>query len=177
MAKYTINESQLRKIVEETVITYLNENEMEEGFFSNVGAGLRNAFGGDVNKIKGAANAMGDKIKSGANTAWNGVKQAGQAVADKATSAYNNVAQGVGQRVDAFKDNYQAQKKASAAMDAAKSGEKQANKAIATLEKLVQKGVISSPGATQALNKLKQCLQMQSMNRYQTANRAQAKVK
>ena len=62
MAKYTINESQLRKIVEETVITYLYENEMEEGFFSNVGAGLRNAFGGDVNKIKGAAQAINESL-------------------------------------------------------------------------------------------------------------------
>lgn len=177
MAKYTINESKLREIVEESVRTYLMEDGMEEGFFSNLGAGFRNAFGGDVNKMKGAAQAMGDKIKSGANTAWNGVKKAGEAVADKATSAYNNVAQGVEQRVDAFKDNYEAQKKASAAMDAAKSGEKQANKAIATLDKLREKGVITSKGAIQALEKLKQCLQMQSMNRYKTANKAQAKVK
>lgn len=166
MGKYIIKESQLRQIVEESVRTYLNENEMEEGFFSNIGAGLRNAFGGDVNKVKNAAQG-----------AWNGVKQAGQAVADKAASAYNNVAQGVNQRVNDFKQNYQAQKDATAAMDAAKSGEKEASKAIATLRKLQEKGVISSAGAIQALNKLEQCLLMQNKRRYQRAGQMQAKVK
>lgn len=176
MSKMVIKESQLRQIVEESIRTYLAENEMEEGFFKNIGAGLKNAFGGDVQKANAAMNKFGQGVKNTAQNAWNTVKQAGQNVADSAQNAYNNVAQGVNSRVDAFKQNYQAQKDATAAMDAAKSGEKQMNKAIATLDKLVEKGTISSPGAVQALNKLKQCLQMQSMKRYQQAGKKQAKV-
>lgn len=45
MAKQTItlNEAQLRQIVEESVRTYLNENATEEGFFGNVWGGVKNA--------------------------------------------------------------------------------------------------------------------------------------
>lgn len=186
MSKHIISESQLRQIVEESVRTYLMENGMDEAgnpldFVRSVGAGLRNAFDGDVNRTKGALKKAWGRTKEAGQTLMNnvvdGAQTVGRKVADGITGAYNQTADELKQRKDAFVQNYQAQQQATAAADAAKSGAKQAEKAIATLRKLQQKGVISSNGAVQALNQLEKCLNMQTMRRNQYAGQMQAKVK
>lgn len=149
MAKFVITESQLRQIVEESVNSILNENEIEEGFWDNIKSGFSGAFGGDVERAKqgvqkgvGAVKDFGSRMKQGASDMYNNAKQGVQ-------NAYNNVANGVGQRVDAFKANYQAGQNAD-----------KINSVISTLKELQASGVISGEKTNATIAQLERYLKM-----------------
>lgn len=187
MSKHIISESQLRQIVEESVRTYLMENEVDEignpiNLAKSIGAGFRNAFGGDVERTKGALKKTWDKTKEAGqnliNNVVGGAQTVGKRVADGVTGAYNQTANAVKQRKDAFVQNYQANQKAIEAEESAKSGVKQAKKAIDTLRKLQQNGVISSKGkGAEALAQLEKSINMKSIGAMGNATKVRNKVK
>ena len=86
-----LNESELRMMIDEAV----NEAMMDEGFFGNVGRGLKSAFGGDAQRMGKAASRMGKSAVSAVTNAGKAVGQAatnaGKAIGQAATSAKNAV--------------------------------------------------------------------------------------
>ena len=145
MAKIRITESQLRQIVEESVNSiinesYINENEIDEGFWNNVKSGLKGAFGADAKRaggaIKGAYNNMKGAVQGAYNSAVQGVQ-----------NGYRNMQQGINQRVDAFKANYKT-----------KQDIEKIKNVIATLEELKADGVIDNQNTTAIIGHLNNLL-------------------
>jgi hypothetical protein len=90
-----LNESELRMMIDEAV----NEAMMDEGFFGNVGRGLKSAFGGDAQRMGKAASRMG-------KSAVDAVTNAGRAVGRAAT----NMATGIQNKANDIKVGYQSGK-------------------------------------------------------------------
>ena len=160
MAKYTINESQLRSVIEEQVKAYLMEeyNEVDPNMFTedledegirDVWNGIKGAFKNDAQNVKNGVNNAVQGVKNGVNNAIQGVKNGYNAVADATTNAVNNVKKGVGQRVDAFKANYQASQY-----------EGKINDVINTLTELQNDGVIGGQKTNTMVAQLIQQLKM-----------------
>lgn len=61
-----LTESELQNIIEESVRRVIAENMEDEGWFTDrvkdVGSGIRNAFGGDVDRAKAAAKGFGSNM-------------------------------------------------------------------------------------------------------------------
>ena len=99
--RYQITEAQLRQMIEESVQQAINE-----GWWSNMKAGLRGAAGKDVQNATTG-------LKNAANGAWGAVKGAGKAVGNAAVNAGKAVGnaagavkQGAQTRMDRFSASY-----------------------------------------------------------------------
>lgn len=57
-----LTESELQNIIEESVRRVIAENMEDEFNLRDVGNGIRNAFGGDVNRVKTAAKGIGSNM-------------------------------------------------------------------------------------------------------------------
>ena len=86
-----LTESELRRMIDESVEMVINEAMQDEGFFGNIGRGLKSAFGGDAQKIGQAAGRMGKSIKQGATNAAKAVQKGAQNVAQGAVNKYNDM--------------------------------------------------------------------------------------
>lgn len=104
-----LTESELQNIIEESVRRVIAENMEDEGFFGDLWNAGKNAFGGDVNRAKAAAQQTGANIRNGIQ------------------NGYNNVRQGVQKRANAF----------GASMNASKN-QRYAENAIKALQQLQQ---------------------------------------
>ena len=176
MGKFIIKESKLREVVEEAVRQHLTENDMEEGLGKSIWNGITGAFGGDAKRVGNAMKSAGEGIKNTANRVAQGAKNAYDNVAQGAKNAYDNVAQGaknaydnvsngVNTRVNAFKQNYQANQYAEKIQDA-----------ISTLRELQQKGIISGTKTGMALDELERCLRMGTKGRNGRATQASNRI-
>ena len=88
-----LTESEFRNMVEETI----NEALQDEGLWSDLKAGAKTAFGGDVTRMGQAARGATNSIKRGV-----------QNIGNKLQKTANNVQQGVQKRADAWKAGMQA---------------------------------------------------------------------
>jgi len=153
MSKIVLKEEDLMALVNESVKKVINEavqnGELDEGFWGNIGQGIKGAFGGDANRVASAVRTGVDKAKNMGQNAYNAVKNAGQKVAGAAKDAYGAVQTGVNQRVNAFKANYAAGQNAD-----------KINNVISTLRELQQNGVISGAKTNATINELERLLQM-----------------
>ena len=111
--RYQITEAQLRQMIEESVQQAINE-----GWWSNMKAGLRGAAGKDVQDattgLKNAANGAWDAVKGAGKAVGNAALNAGKAVGNAAVnagkavgSAAGAVKQGAQTRMDRFSASYQ----------------------------------------------------------------------
>ena len=165
MGKFIIKESTLREVVEEAVRQHLTENDMEEGLGKSIWNGITGAFGGDAKRVGNAMKSAGEGIKNTANRVAQGAKNAYDNVAQGAKNAYDNVSNGVNTRVNAFKQNYQANQYAEKIQDA-----------ISTLRELQQKGIISGRKTGMALDELERCLRMGTKGRNGRATQATNRI-
>ena len=166
MSKMIIKESQLRRIIEESVKSYLTENDMvDEGFFGNMAQGFKGAFSNDANRVKAGVNRAKEGMQNVYNNAKQGVQNAYNSVKQGAQNAYDNVATGVNQRVDAFKQNYQAGKYAD-----------KVDSVMRDIDELLQNGVITGNGGKQAAMQLKKCLNMAKLGKNGRAAQARNRV-
>ena len=153
MSKIVLKEEDLMALVNESVKRVINEavqnGELDEGFWGNIGQGIKGAFGGDASRVASAVRTGVDKAKNMGQNAYNAVKNAGQKVAGAAKDAYGTVQTGVNQRVNAFKANYAAGQNAD-----------KINNVISTLRELQQNGVISGAKTNATINELERLLQM-----------------
>lgn len=153
MSKIVLKEEDLMALVNESVKKVINEavqnGELDEGFWGNIGQGIKGAFGGDANRVASAVRTGVDKAKQMGQNAYNAVKNAGQKVAGAAKDAYGTVQTGVNQRVNAFKANYAAGQNAD-----------KINNVISTLRELQQNGVISGAKTNATIDELERLLQM-----------------
>ena len=153
MSKIVLKEEDLMALVNESVKKVINEavqnGELDEGFWGNIGQGIKGAFGGDANRVASAVRTGVDKAKNMGQNAYNAVKNAGQKVAGAAKDAYGTVQTGVNQRVNAFKANYAAGQNAD-----------KINNVISTLRELQQNGVISGAKTNATIDELERLLQM-----------------
>lgn len=104
----TLTEADLHNMVMESVVrSLMNEGytkeQINEWFGSNMMKGLKNAFGGDVNRVKQGAQNTYNNVKQGAQNMYNGAKEGMQ-------NAYNGAKQGVQKRVNAFQAGVNASK-------------------------------------------------------------------
>ena len=111
-----LTESELQNIIEESVRRVIAENMENEGFFGDLWKAGKNAFGGDVNRAKAAAQQTGTNIRNGIQNVKQGVQ-----------NGYNNVRQGVQKRANAF----------GASMNASKN-QRYAENAVKALQQLQQ---------------------------------------
>lgn len=111
-----MTESELQNIIEESVRRVIAENMEDEGFFGDLWRAGKNAFGGDVNRAKAAAQQTGANIRNGIQNVKQGVQ-----------NGYNNVRQGVQKRANAF----------GASMNASKN-QRYAENAVKALQQLQQ---------------------------------------
>lgn len=111
-----LTESELQNIIEESVRRVISENMEDEGFFGDLWRAGKNAFGGDVNRAKAAAQQTGANIRNGIQNVKQGVQ-----------NGYNNVRQGVQKRANAF----------GASMNASKN-QRYAENAVKALQQLQQ---------------------------------------
>lgn len=111
-----LTESELQNIIEESVRRVIAENMEDEGFFGDLWRAGKNAFGGDVNRAKAAAQQTGANIRNGIQNVKQGVQ-----------NGYNNVRQGVQKRANAF----------GASMNASKN-QRYAENAVKALQQLQQ---------------------------------------
>lgn len=204
MKRRYINESQLRDIignmvVEELQRANLNEEMLDEwnpfGWAKNVGRGISAAVGGDVQAagrgVNNAASAVGGAVKG----IGRGIKNAAGAVGDAAKNAYNattgavqgaydNVKKGVTTRANAFKANYQAgqnndkiDKAISSLNDLLQSGVLHGNRTEMLVKQLVgQMGMLkgqNNAGASKATNKIRPQQQQQQQVQQQPAQQPQ----
>lgn len=109
-----LTESELQNIIEESVRRVIAENMEDEGFFGDLWKAGKNAFGGDVNRAKAAAQQTGANIRNGIQNGYNNVKQGVQ-------NGYNNVRQGVQKRANAFGASMNASKNQRYAENAVKA--------------------------------------------------------
>lgn len=105
-----ITESQLQNLINNIVAEEIQRSVMEEGFWGNVGRGLKNAFGGDAAKIGQGAQKFGNAVGRGLKNAAGAVGNAANAVGQGVKNAASAVGRGVQQRATAFKDSYNASK-------------------------------------------------------------------
>ena len=82
-----LTESELRSLIEQSI----NEAIEDEGFFGNIGRGLKSAFGGDVQKFKQGAARAGNAMMQGARNVGNAVAQGAQNMAQGAANKYNDM--------------------------------------------------------------------------------------
>lgn len=153
MSKIVLKEEELMTLINESVTRIINESiqngDLDEGFWGNIGQGIKGAFGGDASRVASAVRTGVDKAKNMGQNAYNTVKNAGQKVAGAAKDAYGAVQTGVNQRVNAFKANYAAGQNAD-----------KINNVISTLRELQQNGVISGAKTNATINELERLLQM-----------------
>ena len=99
-----LTESELRQMIEESI----NEAMQDEGFLSSIGRGLKNAFGGDAQRIGQGAQRAAQAVGRGAQRVGQAVGNAvGQGV-DAVKQGAQNVQQGAQSRWNAAKAGYQA---------------------------------------------------------------------
>lgn len=130
-----LTESDLRAMVQETI----NEALQDEGFWGNLTAGAKNAFGGDASRIGNSARNMGRTFKQGFQTVKNTANSAVQGV----QNAANNMAQGMQKRGAAMKAGWQAN-----------SNNDKLNSVVKTLQDLQQKGILHGAKTNQAIQTL-----------------------
>jgi hypothetical protein len=120
----------------------VNEAMMDEGFFGNVGRGLKSAFGGDAQRMGKAASRMGKSAVSAVTNAGKAVGQAatnaGKAIGQAATSAKNavgqaatNMATGIQNKANDIRIGYQSGKQ-----------NDQLNKIKSTLQTMLTNGTL-----------------------------------
>jgi hypothetical protein len=108
-----LTESELREMVEMSI----NEALEDEGFFGNIGRGLKSAFGGDAQMIgqgaQRAAQSVGRGAQRAAQAVGRGAQRAAQAVGQGAQAAgravqrgAQNVATGAAKRYNDMKVGY-----------------------------------------------------------------------
>lgn len=192
MKRRYINESQLRNIignmvVEELQRANLNEEMLDEwnpfGWAKNVGRGISAAVGGDVqaagrgvnnaaSAVGGAVKGIGRGIKNAAGAVGDAAKNAYTATTGAVQGAYDNVKKGVTTRANAFKANYQAgqnndkiDKAISSLNDLLQSGVLHGNRTEMLVKQLVgQMGMLkgqNNAGASKATNKIRPQQQQQ----------------
>ena len=75
-----LTESELRDMIQQSI----NEAMQDEGFFGNIGRGLKSAFGGDASRIgqgaQRAAQSVGRGAQKAAQAIGRGAQAAGKAV-------------------------------------------------------------------------------------------------
>ena len=123
-----LTESELRQIIEESI----NEAMQDEGFWGNLGSGIKNAFGGDAQRI-------GQSAQRAAQAVGRGAQKVGQAVQQGA----QNVQQGAQNRWDAAKAGYKASQ-----------NNDKIDRIIKDLTELQSSGVLHENAMTQAINVL-----------------------
>lgn len=123
-----LTESELRQIIEESI----NEAMQDEGFWGNLGSGIKNAFGGDAQRI-------GQSAQRAAQAVGRGAQKVGQAVQQGA----QNVQQGAQNRWDAAKAGYKASQ-----------NNDKIDRIIKDLTELQSSGVLHGNAMTQAINVL-----------------------
>lgn len=123
-----LTESEFRAMVEETV----NEALQDEGLWSNLKAGAKNAFGGDASRMGQAARGAANSIKRGV-----------QNIGNKLQQTANNVQQGVQKRADAWKAGAQAN-----------ANNEKLNDVVKKLQELQNSGVLHGAKTDQAIKTL-----------------------
>ena len=82
-----LTESELRDMIHQSI----NEAMQDEGFFGNIGRGLKTAFGGDASRIGQGAQRAAQSVGRGAQAAGKAVQQGAQNVAKGAVNKYNDM--------------------------------------------------------------------------------------
>lgn len=123
-----LSEADLHRIIRNCV----NEAIEDENFFKNVGRGIKNAFGGDAEKVGGAISKgvrnVGSAIASGARS----VKQGAQ-----------NFGRGVSNRYNAAKEGFETGQ-----------NNDMLNSVIKQMQNLIMQGVISMDSGNQVIGEL-----------------------
>ena len=123
-----LTESEFRAMVQETV----NKALQDEGFWSNIKAGAKNAFGGDASRMGQAARGAASSIKRGVQNMGNKIQQTA-----------NNVQKGVQKRADAWKAGAQAN-----------ANNEKLNDVVKKLQDLQSSGVLHGAKTDQAIKTL-----------------------
>lgn len=127
--KIKLTESELRNIIREAVEEELNEMNLEEGF---------------MDFFKGAGKKIGGDIKKGTQNAWNAGKEKAQQIGGAIKQGAQNVANSV---KDYAADVKAAGQQASNVADA--------QTAMKTIQKLVQKGILGQNIANMVIGNLR----------------------
>ena len=97
-----LTESELREMVEMSISEALED----EGFFGNIGRGLKSAFGGDAQMIGQGAQRAAQSVGRGAQRAAQAVGQGAQAAGRAVQRGAQNVATGAAKRYNDMKVGY-----------------------------------------------------------------------
>ncbi len=92
--KIRLTESELKNIVRESVIEVLKESDMDEGFFQNLGRGIKGV-------AKGVGNAVGNVVDNAKMNAYQAQMQGMQADNEKLQQQINAIEASREQRVNA----------------------------------------------------------------------------
>ena len=134
-----LTESELRNIIQESI----NEAMIDEGFFGNIGRGIRNAFSGDAQRLGQGAQRAAQAVGRGAQRAVQAVGQGAQRVGQAVQQGAQNVQQGAQSRWNAARAGYQANQ-----------NNGKIDKVINDLMELQSSGVLHGQAMTNAINAL-----------------------
>ncbi len=134
-----LTESELRQIIEESI----NEAMQDEGFWGNLGSGIKNAFGGDAQRIGQSAQRAAQAVGRGAQKVGKAVQQGAQRVGQAVQQGAQNVQQGAQNRWDAAKAGYKASQ-----------NNDKIDRIMKDLTELQSSGVLHGNAMTQAINVL-----------------------
>lgn len=137
-----LTESELREMIEMSI----NEALEDEGFFGNIGRGLKSAFGGDAQRIGQGAQRAAQAVGRGAQRIGQGAQAAAQAVGRGAQAAgkavqrgAQNVATGAANKFNDMKVGYQSGKQ-----------NDQLNKIKGTLQGMLDNGTLGKGNVAKA---------------------------
>lgn len=130
-----LTESELREMIEMSI----NEALEDEGFFGNIGRGLKSAFGGDAQRIGQGAQRAAQAVGRGAQAAAQKIGQGAQAAGKAVQRGAQNVATGAANKFNDMKVGYQSGKQ-----------NDQLNKIKGTLQGMLDNGTLGKGNVAKA---------------------------
>lgn len=130
-----LTESELREMIEMSI----NEAMQDEGFFGNIGRGLKSAFGGDASRIGQGAQRAAQSLGRGAQRAAQAIGRGAQAAGKAVQQGAQNVATGAAKKYNDMKVGY-------------RSGQQndQLNKIKTTLQGMLDNGTLGKGSTAKA---------------------------
>lgn len=130
-----LTESELREMIEMSI----NEAIQDEGFFGNIGRGLKSAFGGDASRIGQGAQRAAQSLGRGAQRAAQAIGRGAQAAGKAVQQGAQNVATGAAKKYNDMKVGY-------------RSGQQndQLNKIKTTLQGMLDNGTLGKGSTAKA---------------------------
>lgn len=134
-----LTEADLHRIINQCV----NEALEDEGFFGNIGRGIKNAFGGDASRAAAGARRMGNSVGGAIRQAGNAVAQGARQAAGAVKQGAENFGKGVSQRYNAAKAGFE---------DGQKNDK--IDGVIKSLQELQQQGILHGAATNQVIKEL-----------------------